>query len=137
MDSTPVLAFFFAVSVFGVSMGTWVVVMQWLEGKEAWAAFPFIALWSWGAWSSFKTWKIKKEAESSERKRLSAVVAEIVLVGTPLKDAVQSARDRLSAEGLTRYRQLSSRAMSAEFDMGPRMIRIVSVDGNVSGFDVV
>lgn len=136
IDSSPVLLLVFTISTFGVLVGSWVVVMRWLEGKEAWAMLPFIALWTWGAWSTIRTMKNKKETRSAEVERLHAVVREVVPVGGALEEAIRASRARLGAEGQTRYRNLTPQGVSAEFDADSHMIRIFSIDGLVTGFDV-
>jgi hypothetical protein len=136
IDSTPVLLFSFTICIFGVLIGSWVIVMSWLEGKETWAMFPFIALWSWGAFSTMRTVKQKKEARRVEIQRLHSVVCEVLHAGSALEASVLVARTRLGANGHTRYRNLPAHGVSAEFDVGSNVIKVFATDGRVTGFEI-
>lgn len=135
-DSTPFLLLVFTSGTGGAFIGIWAVVMRWSKGEQSWAMFPFIAFWSWAALSSFRAMKKKRETKIAERERLSLIAREVVEVGATLEEAVRSSRAHLAVAGHTRHRNLSARWASAEFDSGSPIIRILALDGRVTGFEV-
>lgn len=136
IESTPVLLFAFTISTLGVLAGFWIVVWRWSEGKEAWVVFPFLVLWSWGGFSALQTLKTKRDTRRAEIQRLQTIVGEVVRTGQTLEEAVRSAQDRLNPEELTRYRHLSDQVVNAEFNVGRHQVRIKSLEGVVTGFEV-